>query len=72
MQMISDKLNLRLKQVKSWLQLYAPPFVKFEVQQQIPKVNMSETQKEFLLKVADVLEGADYSQRDCPTKCTLY
>ena len=55
-----DKFNLRMKQVKNWLELYAPHFVKFEVQKQIPTVNLSETQKEFLLKVADVLEKTDY------------
>ena len=53
------RLTMRLNQVKNWLELYAPDFVKFKVQQKIPKVELNESQKEFLLKVARILETSD-------------
>ncbi|GAB4306954.1 MAG: lysine--tRNA ligase [Methanobacteriaceae archaeon] len=56
-----DKIRLinRLNQVKNWLELYAPDFVKFKVQQKMPEVQLSENQQEFLLKVARILETSN-------------
>jgi lysyl-tRNA synthetase class 1 len=59
-----EKLKTKLKQVKNWLELYAPPFVKFEVQEEIPKVDLSQSQQEFLLKVAGILEERDYTPKE--------
>jgi len=56
-----DKRRLinRLNQVKNWLEYYAPDFVKFKVQPNMPEVQLSENQEEFLLKVARILETSD-------------
>ena len=59
-----DRFEMRLKQVKNWLDLYAPPFVKFEVQKEMPEVELSDSQKKFLLKVANTLEIGDYSPEE--------
>ena len=52
---------MRLNHVKNWLSEYAPSFVKFEVQKGIPKVELSKSQEEFLLKVSNALEENDYT-----------
>lgn len=59
-----NKLETRLQQVKNWLHLYAPPFVKFEVQKEIPQVVLAESQEKFLLKVADSLEEKEYTPEE--------
>ena len=59
-----ERLNRRLNQVKNWLELYAPEFVKFQVQKKIPKVEINDLQKVFLLKVAELLENADYNPEE--------
>lgn len=56
-----NKFVNRINQVKNWLNIYAPNFVKFEVQKEIPSVQLSEPQNEFLLKVADLLENRDFT-----------
>ena len=50
-----------MNQVKNWLKLYAPEFVKFQVQKKLPRVEINDLQKEFLLKVANTLENRDYN-----------
>ena len=59
-----ERLNRRLNHVKNWLELYAPEFVKFQVQKKLPRVEISVVQKEFLLKVADLLENGDYNPEE--------
>jgi lysyl-tRNA synthetase, class I len=59
-----ERLNRRLNQVKNWLELYSPEFVKFQVQKKIPKVEINDLQKVFLLKVAELLENADYNPEE--------
>ncbi|MGC9517624.1 MAG: lysine--tRNA ligase [Methanomicrobiales archaeon] len=54
-----QRLVNRIEQVKNWLELYAPDFVKFEVQEEMPDVKLSENQGEFILKVARILETSD-------------
>ncbi|OPY24904.1 MAG: Lysine--tRNA ligase [Methanobacterium sp. PtaU1.Bin242] len=60
----SKRLKMRINQVKNWLELYAPPFVKFEVQKELTPVDLTETQQEFLLKVAELLEKGDYTPEE--------
>jgi lysyl-tRNA synthetase class 1 len=59
-----DRLNRRLTHVKNWLDLYAPEFVKFQVQKKLPRVEINDLQKEFLLKVADLLENGNYNPQE--------
>ena len=56
-----SRFRMRLNHVKNWLSEYAPSFVKFEVQKGIPKVELSKSQEEFLLKVSNALEENDYT-----------
>ncbi len=56
-----ERLNRRLNHVENWLEKYAPDFVKFNVQKKLPKIEISDLQKEFLFKVADLLENNDYN-----------
>lgn len=58
------RLTNRLNQVKNWLELYAPPFVKFEVQKKVPRMDLSDAQQKFLLKVADVLENGEHTPEE--------
>ena len=59
-----ERFKRRLNQVKNWLELYAPEFVKFQVQKKLPRVEISEVQKEFLLKVSDLLEKGEYNPEE--------
>ena len=54
-------LEMRMNHVKNWLGTYAPEFVKFSVMKKIPKLPLGEDQTEFLLKLADLLEGKEYT-----------
>ena len=57
----ANRFKKRIKQVNNWLELYAPDFVKFEVQKELPPLNLNDSQKEFLLKVAHLLENNDFT-----------
>jgi len=59
-----ERLKRRLNQVKNWLELYAPEFVKFQVQKKLPRVEINNLQKEFLLKVAAILENGNYTSEE--------
>jgi lysyl-tRNA synthetase class 1 len=59
-----ERLKRRLNQVKNWLELYAPEFVKFQVQKKLPRVEINDLQKEFLLKVAAILENGNYTSEE--------
>jgi lysyl-tRNA synthetase class 1 len=59
-----ERFTERIGHVKNWLNLYAPNFVKFEVQKELPEVQLNEPQKEFLLKVADLLEGRIFTAEE--------
>jgi lysyl-tRNA synthetase, class I len=59
-----ERLNRRLNHVENWLEKYAPDFVKFNVQKKLPKVEISDLQKEFLFKVAALLENNDYNPEE--------
>lgn len=54
----ADIIQSELKYVKNWLDKYAPDSVKFEVQQELPKVELSKEQKEFLAELIKSLEPA--------------
>jgi lysyl-tRNA synthetase class 1 len=57
-------LKMRMDHVKNWLGTYAPEFVKFSVMKKIPKLPLGEDQTEFLLKLADLLEGNEYTAEE--------
>jgi len=59
-----DDLDTRLVNVENWLEKFAPEFVKFKVQEKMPKVEINDKQKIFLLKVAEVLENRDYNSQE--------
>ena len=59
-----EKFTKRIRQVKNWLKLYAPNFVKFDVQKKLPDVQLNDPQKDFLLKVADILESRDLNPEE--------
>jgi lysyl-tRNA synthetase class 1 len=61
---VKERLNSRLINVENWLETYAPEFVKFNVQKNMPKVEINEKQELFLLKVADILENGDYNSQE--------
>jgi lysyl-tRNA synthetase class 1 len=56
-----DRFRMRLNHVENWLNKYAPSFVKFEVEKEIPKIDLSKPQKEFLSKVSNALEENNYN-----------
>jgi lysyl-tRNA synthetase, class I len=60
----ANRFIMRIHQVNNWLNLYAPDFVKFEVQKKIPLLNLNDSQQEFLLKVADLLESRDLNPEE--------
>ena len=53
-----------MNQVKNWLELYAPNFVKFQVQQELPLVELNPAQEEFLVELADALERQDFTSEE--------
>jgi lysyl-tRNA synthetase, class I len=55
----SKPLERELGFVANWLKQYAPQQVKFSVQDELPEVNLSDEQKDFLLKLADSVEEAE-------------
>ncbi|HTX61588.1 MAG TPA: lysine--tRNA ligase [Methanobacterium sp.] len=59
-----DIFTKRIDQVRNWLDLYAPGFVKFEVQKELPKIQLNEAQQEFLFKIADLLESRDFTSEE--------
>jgi len=59
-----ERLKHRLNHTKNWLETYAPEFVKFSVLKKLPKIELNDTQKLFLLKVADLLENRNYTSEE--------
>lgn len=62
------RFKSRLNQVRRWLELYAPAFVKFHVQEKLPEVELTPSQDEFLLKLAEALEEKDYGSQELHDK----
>lgn len=52
-----EVLKNEFEYVRNWLDVYAPNEVKFEVQQDLPEVDLTEEQKKFLATLATSLEG---------------
>ena len=50
----------RLENVNNWLNNYAPKFVKFQVMNKMPRIEITDEQKEFLKQVADILENEEF------------
>jgi len=53
-----DVLLREIPYVKNWLAKYAPESVKFEVQKELPKVELDEGQSKFVSLLADDIEAA--------------
>ncbi len=51
-----DTFTQRVKYVENWLDTYGPKFVKFQVMKKMPRIEISDLQKEFLSQLADILE----------------
>lgn len=59
-----ELLSKRVTNVKNWLDKYAPNFVKFEVQEKLPQVNLQPAQIEFLSDLADLLEEKTFTSAE--------
>lgn len=53
----AEVIERELGYVKNWLEKYAPEEVKFELQKILPKIELSDAQKQFLSLLADELES---------------
>ncbi|MDO5852355.1 MAG: lysine--tRNA ligase [Methanobacteriaceae archaeon] len=51
----------RLNYIDTWLKTYAPKFVKFQVMKKMPRIEITDEQKEFLSKTADILEKEEFN-----------
>lgn len=59
---VSDQRDVLIREipfVKNWLAKYAPDSVKFEVQEELPRAELSDAQKQFVLELAGRLEEAN-------------
>jgi lysyl-tRNA synthetase class 1 len=54
------RLKQRVKNVKYWLDTFAPEIVKFEVKKNLPKVSLNDEQIRFLKLLLDVLPITDW------------
>ena len=55
----------RVNNVKNWLELYAPKFVKFQVQKKsIPKLPLADEQIAFLKDLADLMENNEFTKAE--------
>ncbi|GAA5818756.1 MAG: lysine--tRNA ligase [Methanobrevibacter sp. CfCl-M3] len=52
----------RLDNVINWLDDYGPKFVKFNVSKKIPKLELSDVEKEFLKSLAILIENNDFNE----------
>ncbi len=59
-----NQLKKRVQQVQNWLEKYAPPFVKFRVQEKLPSVTLSPEQEAFLNDMANLLENDDLKPKE--------
>ena len=57
-------LQERAKYAQFWLTTYAPEEFKYELQQELPKVELSDSQKRALAMVAEFIEGGERSGED--------
>lgn len=60
----SKRFTNRTDHVGNWLNIYAPGFVKFEVQKELPNVQLNEVQQEFLAKLADLMESGEFTPEE--------
>ncbi len=61
-----DEIKNRIEIAKMWLQKFAPENYKFTIQDKLPEVakNLNDQQKEFLKKIAGVIEAENLSGED--------
>jgi len=55
----TEEIKSELKYVENWLKDWAPEDVKFELQNAIPKCDLTDEQKQFLLALAEGVEAAN-------------
>ncbi|HVE80698.1 MAG TPA: lysine--tRNA ligase [Candidatus Dormibacteraeota bacterium] len=53
----ADVIKRELKFAGNWLNKYAPEEIKLELQEKMPKIDLSSGQKQFLTKLADLVEA---------------
>ena len=63
-EVVKYRLESRMNQVQNWLKFYAPDFVKFHVQKELPRVEINDEQNEFLNNIADILEENDLTPEE--------
>jgi len=55
-----SRLRQRLRNVRYWLDNFAPDMVKFSLQEELPGLDFSDTEKKSLAQLADVLAGTEW------------
>ena len=57
-----EQFQQRVDEVANWLDVYAPKFVKFQVQEKsVPNLPLTEEQTQFLKDLADLMENNEFS-----------
>jgi lysyl-tRNA synthetase class 1 len=59
-----EHLKQREEHAKYWLDNFAPDMVKFKVKKKLPKVNLAEEQKKFLLSLTENLPSIKWEAED--------
>ena len=59
-----EHLKQRAEHAKYWLDNFAPDIVKFKVKKKLPKVNLAEEQKKFLLSLTENLPSIKWEAED--------
>ena len=59
-----EQFNQRINHVKNWLDKYGPKFVKFQVMKKIPRLELTDDQKNFLGDLANLLEKKDFKSAE--------
>ena len=58
------EFNQRINNVKNWLDNYGPKFVKFQVMKKIPRLELADEQKAFLIDLANLLEEKEFNSAE--------
>ncbi|MDR2966340.1 MAG: lysine--tRNA ligase [Methanobacteriaceae archaeon] len=59
-----EEFNQRINHVKNWLDKYGPKFVKFQVMKKIPRLELSDEAKAFLLDLANLLDEKEFNSAE--------
>jgi len=63
-----EEVAMRVKYGKKWLESYAPEAFVFEVQEEMPQVELSEDQKKFLSDIASAMDEKDLKGEELHAK----